>query len=61
MQQILKALHDAKAMRHPTVILARTVKGKGVTFMEDNCLWHGAAPNSEELAQAMREIEEAAD
>ena len=61
MQQILKALHDAKAMRHPTVILARTVKGKGVTFMEDNSAWHGAAPNAEELKQAMREIEEAAD
>lgn len=61
MQQILKALHDARAMRHPTVILARTVKGKGVTFMEDNSAWHGAAPDADQLAQAMREIEEAAD
>lgn len=59
--QILTALHDARAMRCPTAILARTVKGKGVSFMEDDWAWHGAAPNAEQLAQAMDEIEEAAD
>ena len=57
MRQILTALHDAKAMRCPTAILARTVKGKGVSFMEDNAAWHGAAPNEIQLAQAMKDIE----
>ena len=61
MRQVLTALHDVRTMRCPTVILARTVKGKGVSFMEDNSAWHGAAPNAEQLAQAMREIEEGAD
>ena len=61
MRQVLTALHDARAMRCPTVILARTVKGKGVSFMEDDCAWHGAAPNDQQLAQAMKDIEEAAD
>ena len=59
--QILTALHDARAMRCPTAILARTVKGKGVSFMEDDWAWHGAAPDAQQLAQAMKEIEEAAD
>lgn len=61
MRQVLTALHDARTMRAPTVILARTVKGKGVSFMEDNSAWHGAAPNAEQLAQAMKDIEEGAD
>ena len=61
MRQVLTALHDARAMRAPTVILARTVKGKGVSFMEDDCAWHGAAPSAQQLAQAMKDIEEGAD
>ena len=61
MRQVLTALHDAQTMRAPTVVLARTVKGKGVSFMEDNSAWHGAAPNAEQLAQAMKDIEEGAD
>ena len=48
-------------MRSPTVILARTVKGKGVSFMEDAAAWHGAAPNAEQLAQALEDIEKGAD
>ena len=60
-RQILTALHDARAMRCPTVILARTVKGKGVSFMEDDALWHGLAPDAKQLAQALQEIEEGAD
>ncbi len=42
----------------PTVIIAHTVKGKGVSFMENNPAFHGRAPNAEQLAQALREIEE---
>ena len=56
MKEVLTALHTAKSMRHHTVILARTVKGKGVSFMEDDCAWHGSAPNDEQLIQAMEEI-----
>ena len=41
----------------PSVILARTVKGKGVSFMENQVGWHGAAPNGEQYAQAKAELE----
>ena len=40
----------------PTMILAKTVKGKGVSFMENQCGWHGKAPNEDELAAALAEI-----
>ncbi len=59
--EVLTALHEARTMRSPTVILARTVKGKGVSFMEDAAAWHGAAPNAEQLAQALEDIEKGAD
>ena len=39
--------------------VAKTVKGKGVSFMEDQCDWHGSAPNAEQYAQAMAELDEA--
>jgi transketolase len=41
----------------PTVILARTVKGKGVSFMENNVEWHGKAPTPDQVAQALKELE----
>ena len=41
----------------PTMILAKTVKGKGVSFMEDNAGWHGKAPNAEQWEQAKAELE----
>ena len=41
----------------PTMILAKTVKGKGVSFMEDNAGWHGKAPNDEQMAQAKADLE----
>lgn len=40
----------------PHVVVAHTVKGKGVSFMEDNAGWHGKAPNADELAQALAEL-----
>lgn len=40
----------------PTAIIAKTVKGKGVSFMEDHCSWHGTAPNAEQYEQAMNEL-----
>ena len=41
----------------PTLILATTVKGKGVSFMENNYAWHGSAPNTEQYEIAMKELE----
>jgi transketolase len=54
---VSKAFEAAKAFKgKPTVILARTVKGKGVSFMENNADWHGKAPNKEQTEQALKEI-----
>jgi transketolase len=41
----------------PTMIVAKTVKGKGVSFMENQAGWHGKAPNAEQYAQAVAELE----
>lgn len=58
LDEILKALNEAKTVKgKPTLILAKTVKGKGVSFMENNAAWHGVAPNPEELAAALKELE----
>ena len=55
---LLKAFADAAACKgRPTVLLAKTVKGKGVSFMENQAGWHGKAPNDEQFAQAKAEIE----
>lgn len=52
------AFQEAKATRgKPTVLIARTVKGKGVSFMEGQPAWHGKAPNDQELAAALQEIQ----
>lgn len=55
--QILEAFDKARACKGmPTAIIAKTVKGKGVSYMEDNAGWHGKAPKPEELEQAMKEL-----
>ena len=55
--QILSAYQEAAATKgQPTVILAKTVKGKGISFMENDAGWHGKAPNDEQLAQAVSEL-----
>lgn len=55
---LLKAYDEAAATKgKPSVILLRTIKGKGVSFMEDNLAWHGAAPNPEQLQQALAELD----
>jgi len=57
MAQVVEALEKAKAASgKPTVILADTVKGKGVSFMEDLAGWHGRSPNREELLKALAEL-----
>lgn len=58
--EIHQAFEEAKATKGmPTAIVAHTVKGKGVSFMEDQVGWHGKAPNDEEYEQAMQELEKA--
>ena len=56
MKQVVSALSEAKASDGPTAIVAATVKGKGVSFMEDNPAFHGAPPNDEQYAEAMEEL-----
>ena len=58
--QIDAAFKEAKTVKgQPTAIIAKTVKGKGVSFMENQVGWHGKAPNDEEYAIAMAELEKA--
>ncbi len=58
--QVIPALEEARsATRKPTAIIAHTVKGKGVSFMENNVKWHGVAPKPEEVAAALKELEAA--
>ncbi|MFZ0731888.1 MAG: transketolase [Candidatus Sulfotelmatobacter sp.] len=57
MTQVVDAFEQAKAVRgKPVVILADTVKGKGVSFMEDQAGWHGKAPNYDELTKGLQEL-----
>lgn len=57
-EEILEAFEKAKNTKNkPTVIVAKTVKGKGVSFMEDQASWHGKAPNEEQYNQAKAELE----
>ena len=58
MDQIRAAFNEARTVKgQPTAIIAKTVKGKGVSFMEDQAAWHGAAPNDEQYAVAMADLE----
>jgi transketolase len=57
MQQVVDALEKAKtSVAKPVVILAETIKGKGVSFMEDIAGWHGKAPNFEEMQKGLAEL-----
>ena len=58
MDEIKAAFDEARATKGmPTAIIMKTVKGKGVSFMENNAGWHGKAPNDEEFAIAMADLE----
>ena len=58
-ESLKDAFDKARAFKgKPTVIVANTVKGKGVSYMENNYAWHGAAPNEEQYNQAMDELKE---
>ncbi len=57
-EQIAKALKEARETKgQPTAIIAKTIKGKDVSFMENNAGWHGKAPNDEEFEIAMADLE----
>ena len=56
-EEIIKAFNMAKNVKgKPTAIIAKTIKGKGVSFMENQVGWHGKAPNEDEYKQAIKEL-----
>ncbi len=56
--QIEEAVNSAKTVKgKPTMVLAKSVKGKGVSFMENQASWHGSAPNEEQYNQAIAELD----
>jgi transketolase len=57
--EILDTLDAAPGIHSkPTMVIAHTVKGKGVSFMENDCAWHGRAPNEEEFERALAELQQ---
>jgi transketolase len=58
MKQVVEALEEAKtpAVHKPTLVVANTIKGKGVSFMQDVAGWHGKAPNYEEMIKGLAEL-----
>ena len=62
MDELAAAFKEARETKGmPTAIVAKTIKGKGVSFMEDNAAWHGTAPNDEQYETAMKDLEKAGD
>ncbi len=57
--QIEKAVNAAKTSSKPTAVIAKTIKGKGVSYMENAVSWHGSAPNKEQYELGMKELEAA--
>lgn len=55
-QEIYSAITQSRTSDRPTAIIANTIKGKGVSFMENNAGWHGKAPNKEEYEKAILEL-----
>jgi len=56
-EQIINAFEKASEVKgKPTLIIAKTIPGKGVSFMENRCEWHGKAPNKEEAEKALKEL-----
>ena len=54
--EIINAVEDVKKQEKPSIIIANTVKGKGISFMENECKWHGKAPSKEEYEKALEEL-----
>jgi transketolase len=60
-EAIVGSLEDAKTIKgKPTIVIANTIKGKGVSFMEGRYQWHARVPDDEELARALKELDELA-
>ncbi len=58
-EELMDAVDEAKATKgQPTAIIMKSVKGKNVSFMENNAGWHGSAPNEEQYNQAIAELDE---
>lgn len=57
--QIDAAVKAAKASDKPMAVIMKTVKGKGISYMENQCSWHGSAPKTEQYEIGMKELEEA--
>ena len=58
-RQLAEALEEASTLHdRPTMIVARTVKGKGISFMENDAAWHGGVPTAAQLEQALAELGE---
>lgn len=56
-EQVIDAVNEAKAIyERPTIIIAHTIPGKGVSFMEKNYLWHGIPPSKEQAKEALKEL-----
>jgi transketolase len=56
-EEIIEALEKAEQTKEkPSIIIAKTIKGKGVSFMENKASWHGSAPNNEETEYALKEL-----
>ena len=55
-EKAFNKFHKNHGSDKPTVILMKTTKGKGISFMEDDAGWHGKAPNDEQYAQGMAEL-----
>ncbi len=58
-KELEKVLNETKEENKPTVIIANTIKGKGISFMENNIVWHYRAPQGEDYENAIKELEEA--
>lgn len=56
LNEIYQTVEKAKTAKNPVAIIANTIKGKGVSFMENNAGWHGKAPNDEQFEQALAEL-----
>jgi transketolase len=54
--EIITSLQKSRISKKPTIILANTIKGKGISFMENNIKWHGAIPSKEEVEIARVEL-----
>ena len=55
--EIIESINNAKKQNKPSIIIANTIKGKGVSFMENKSSWHGKAPNKEQYDEAISEID----